>query len=135
MKSIVPVRIQRKRSKGFRLKNASPNGLPVVSVARPGPWGNPFIVGRDGTRARCVELYRYLLAGLICLTQTPSPDEQRTALDYVIKNIGKLRGKNLACWCRLDGKPCHGDPLLEIANAGPPLRLPGLPPKRPDRPV
>ncbi len=26
-----------------------------------------------------------------------------------------LRGKNLACWCRLD-QPCHADVLLEIAN-------------------
>lgn len=28
---------------------------------------------------------------------------------------GALRGKNLACWCSLDG-PCHADVLLEIAN-------------------
>lgn len=28
----------------------------------------------------------------------------------------KLRGKNLACWCRDDGKPCHADVLLELAN-------------------
>jgi hypothetical protein len=27
----------------------------------------------------------------------------------------KLRGKNLACWCRLD-MPCHADVLLTIAN-------------------
>jgi hypothetical protein len=29
---------------------------------------------------------------------------------------GELRGKDLACWCALD-EPCHGDVLLEIANA------------------
>jgi len=28
----------------------------------------------------------------------------------------ELRGKNLACWCRI-GEPCHADVLLEIANA------------------
>lgn len=28
----------------------------------------------------------------------------------------ELRGKNLACFCRL-GTPCHADVLLEIANA------------------
>lgn len=28
----------------------------------------------------------------------------------------ELRGKDLACWCPLDG-PCHADVLLEIANA------------------
>jgi hypothetical protein len=26
-----------------------------------------------------------------------------------------LKGKDLACWCRLD-QPCHADVLLEIAN-------------------
>jgi hypothetical protein len=35
----------------------------------------------------------------------PSHDDIRNA----------LRGKNLACWCRLD-QPCHADVLLEIAN-------------------
>lgn len=29
----------------------------------------------------------------------------------------KLRGKNLACWCK-PGDPCHADVLLEIANGG-----------------
>lgn len=28
----------------------------------------------------------------------------------------ELRGKDLACWCPLDG-PCHAEVLLEIANA------------------
>ncbi len=32
------------------------------------------------------------------------------------RNLDALRGKNLACWCRLD-QPCHADVLLEIANA------------------
>ncbi|MCX7008873.1 MAG: DUF4326 domain-containing protein, partial [Kiritimatiellaeota bacterium] len=26
-----------------------------------------------------------------------------------------LRGKHLACWCRI-GTPCHADVLLKIAN-------------------
>jgi hypothetical protein len=29
-----------------------------------------------------------------------------------------LRGKNVACYCRLD-EPCHADVLLAIANAEP----------------
>jgi hypothetical protein len=28
----------------------------------------------------------------------------------------ELKGKNLACWCPLDG-PCHADVLLRVANA------------------
>lgn len=29
--------------------------------------------------------------------------------------LTQLRGKNLACWCKL-GEPCHADVLLELAN-------------------
>lgn len=34
------------------------------------------------------------------------------AMDDAIAN---LKGKNLACWCKLDEK-CHADLLLAIAN-------------------
>lgn len=43
-----PVRIQRKRTRGWRMRDASPNGLPVVSCTRPGPWGNPWVAGEPG---------------------------------------------------------------------------------------
>ena len=36
-----PVRIQRKRTRGYNMQAASPNGLPVVYVGRPTRWGNP----------------------------------------------------------------------------------------------
>ncbi len=29
----------------------------------------------------------------------------------------ELAGRDLACWCPLDG-PCHADVLLEVANPG-----------------
>ena len=31
------------------------------------------------------------------------------------KRIEALRGKNLACWCKI-GDPCHADVLIELAN-------------------
>jgi hypothetical protein len=34
----------------------------------------------------------------------------------LVEGLPSLRGKNLACWCRLD-QPCHADVLLEIGNA------------------
>jgi hypothetical protein len=34
---------------------------------------------------------------------------------FIRENIGQLRGKNLACWCK-PGAPCHADVLLELAN-------------------
>lgn len=105
-----PVRIQLSRARGWRMPENT------VSVARPGPLGNPFVVGKDGTREYCVELYRRLLAGYLCLTAGPSIEEQEATIVEVRKRLPGLRGKNLACWCRNDGKPCHADVLLELAN-------------------
>lgn len=107
---IMPKRIQLRRTRGWRLP------AEAVNVARPGPWGNPFVVGKHGTRAECVDLYEKLLAGLICLSNGPAVAEQRRARDHVLAHMDELRGKDLACWCRLDGKPCHGDVLLRLAN-------------------
>lgn len=107
----MPLRIQRKRTKGFRLP---PN---TVCVSRPGKWGNPFsakayfATGFKGTPSEaalvCTEAYRAWLEGKPHWAHgspMPSPPD-----------VCELRGKNLACWCR-EGQPCHGDVLLEIAN-------------------
>jgi hypothetical protein len=95
-----PQRIQRKRTKGWRM----PDG--AVYVGRPTIWGNPYSVkgareaGYIGTDAElaamCVGEYRSQAIG--CLP------------------IQELRGKDLACWCPID-QPCHADVLLELANA------------------
>lgn len=69
----------------------------TVKVSRPGKWGNPFKVGKDGTANECVSKYK---SNIRLLTNAI---------------VQELRGKNLACWCRLD-QPCHADVLLEIAN-------------------
>lgn len=34
---------------------------------------------------------------------------------YSKERLSVLRGKNLACWCKV-GDPCHADVLLELAN-------------------
>ena len=104
-----PVRIQRKRTKGWRMP---PN---TVSVCRPGKWGNPFKVGA---------WMRPLDGGLPVEVQTPQQAVAlfaANALDpaggFIFRGNVKreLRGKNLACWCALDA-PCHADVLLELAN-------------------
>lgn len=112
-----PVRLQLSRRKGFDLQALSraANGLEAVNVARPGPWGNPFVVGVDGTASYCVDLYKAVLSGLIALTTKADVDAQKRCLDVAHKRLHELRGKNLACWCRA-GKPCHADVLLELAN-------------------
>lgn len=114
----MPKRIQRKRTKGWRM----PEGC--VYVGRPTKWGNPFVVGemqpwrhrRDlggtivTTAEQAVALYRQ---ELIRELNRGDPASDR-ALDMVLE----LRGKDLACFCPLD-QPCHADVLLELANAQP----------------
>jgi len=113
----VPQRLQLSRCKGFDLQASSLalNGLEAVSVARPGPWGNPFIIGPDGTAEECVKRYRGLMRGLFILSSNVSVADQKIANAYVAAHFSELSGKNLACWCALD-KPCHADVLLELAN-------------------
>lgn len=71
----------------------------AVYVGRPTKWGNPFVVGKDGSQARCVELYREWM-----MYQPKLREEARR----------ELKGKDLVCWCA--PKPCHADVLLELAN-------------------
>lgn len=103
----MPQRIQLSRRKGWRL----PPG--AVSVARPTKWGNDFPVGQECTlniggaistftvadRAHAVSLFR---------------SWQAPELRWSARR--ELAGKDLACWCPLDGGPCHADVLLAIAN-------------------
>lgn len=113
-----PKRIQLRRKKGWTM----PAG--TVKVDRSTRWGNPFIVGKHGTRKECVWRFILLCAGHVELAG-PGPrnfDEQKAFLEHFKKNIDQLQGKNLACWCSKDG-PCHADVLLYIANHDKPVHL------------
>lgn len=105
---MMPKRIQRKRTKGWRMPSNT------VSVCRPSRYGNPFRVGmfanydaadavRDFRRwidrEHRVRSFEYAFG--------PPPTLAEIQRD--------LKGKNLACWCPI-GQPCHGDVLLELAN-------------------
>jgi hypothetical protein len=94
-----PVRLQLSRRKGFNLQahSRAVNGLAAVNCARPGKWGNPFVVGQDGTAAECVKKYRSSIIG------------------YDWDEFAGLRMSNLACWCP-PSSACHADVLLELAN-------------------
>jgi Domain of unknown function (DUF4326) len=93
----VPERIRLSRARGWR----KPENAVVVS--RPTVWGNPYPVGDSAeSRAEAVRHYEEdLLAGRLKVTV----DDARS----------RLAGKDLACWCSLDG-PCHAEVLLRIAN-------------------
>jgi Domain of unknown function (DUF4326) len=71
-----------------------------VYVGRPSPFGNPFVIGRDGDRGTVIRKYRaWLLA-------------QPALVERVRR---ELAGKVLGCWCA--PLPCHGDVLADVANA------------------
>jgi len=72
-----------------------------VYIGRPGPWGNPFVIGPDGTREEVVEKYRTWLF---------------TKPELIAKAKAELAGKVLGCWC--SPQACHGDVLMEIAQEG-----------------
>lgn len=103
----MPKRIQRERSRGWRM----PKGC--VYVGRPTWFGNPF------TGPGAVDRFRRWLEGRM---STREWCEKATHIRFgfsdrriVRSMLQKLRGKDLACWCPLD-KPCHADVLLELAN-------------------
>lgn len=114
---IVPRRIQLSRAKGFNLQAASIalNGLAAINCARPGPLGNPFIVGEDGTRPQCIAMLADLLEGRYALAARAPLEAQREFVAYAGTHWKTIKGKNLACWCA-PGLACHVDPILERAN-------------------
>ena len=102
MKTNQPKRIQRKRTKGYKLP---PN---TICVTRPGKYGNPYMQDSWATingefrqlrsTEEAVQAFRELC--------------ERTEMTF-----SSLRGWSLACWCK-EGACCHGDVILEIANKG-----------------
>lgn len=96
---MVPKRIQRKRTAGWRMPENT------TYVGRPSKWGNPYRLGGRGfdgrplpTVERVVEAYR-----------------RWAGMYLAVDAVRELAGRNLACWCKLTS-PCHADVLLELAN-------------------
>jgi len=83
-----------------RDKNNIPPGAEYVG--RPTKWGNPWVIGADGSREQVIQMYRDELIN--------SP-----VLQYLRDSLTELKGKDLVCWC--SPLPCHADVLLELADA------------------
>lgn len=66
-----------------------------VYIGRPSKWGNPFLVGKHGTREEVISKYEMHIMS--------RPD--------LIRDLEELRDKVLGCWCK--PLPCHGD-ILKI---------------------
>lgn len=101
----MPIRIQRKRTRGWKMPENT------VSVTRPGKFGNPFKVGD----------YYESMGYFLCIKTNEKAVELFKKRTVPTLNIEELRGKNLACWCKI-GEPCHADILLQIANQNTPIK-------------
>lgn len=101
----MPVRIQLKRRKGWRMPENT------VKVDRSTRWGNPFKVGMVGVpdNKTAVALFKR------ALQRDDLPDDHQRFVFSPERLRADLGGKNLACWCKPD-EPCHADVLLELAN-------------------
>ncbi len=75
----------------------------AIYIGRPSHWGNPYVIGKDGTREEVVEKYHRYASGRFI-------DHHDTFAD----DLRELQGRDLVCWCA--PKACHGDILLELAN-------------------
>lgn len=114
-----PVRLQLSRRKGFNLQAHSreTNGLEAVKVDRTTKCGNPFIVGPECRALSAQESVSLFRCAVISGGYWAAGDRFCGAPMVTTSQLRQeLRGKNLACWCKL-GAPCHGDVLLELANA------------------
>lgn len=72
-----------------------------VRIDRQTKWGNPYVIGRDGSRSEVIRKFeKYLKTKPELLAALP-----------------ELTGKVLGCWCA--PQACHGDVLVRLANKEP----------------
>lgn len=114
-----PKRIQRRRTKGWRM----PDG--AVYVGRPTRWGNPLPGSLKGlTTGQVVAGFRALVTLRFATFDTVEQYITVDATDVAqpVPTVDEIRehlaGKDLVCWCP-EGQPCHADVLLELANTTP----------------
>ena len=69
-----------------------------VYIGRGSKWGNPFVIGRDGTREDVVRRYAEWIVGR----------------DDLLRCLDEIRGKKLVCYCA--PKMCHGDVLRVLCD-------------------
>ena len=89
----------------------------AVSIMRPGPWGNPYshqphtrAAHRVRSRAEAVIAHRLWFL----TSDEPGAVELRRRARLPVEQ-GGLRGADVLCCCA--PLPCHGEVLVEYANA------------------
>ena len=87
-----------------RVLNKHRDTIPIGSVyiGRGSIWGNPYVIGRDGTRDDVCNKYEIYL-----LTRIENGE-------ISLNQLADLAGKNLVCFCA--PLRCHGDFLVKLAK-------------------
>lgn len=67
-----------------------------IYIGRPSQFGNPFVIGKDGTREEVIAKY----------------EEWIRENPQLLAMLKDLKGKVLGCWCK--PKACHGDVLVKL---------------------
>jgi hypothetical protein len=80
-----------------KYKNTAPQG--AVYIGRGSPFGNPFVIGKDGSRDDVCDKFE---------------DMVKRSPNIIGRIKADLKGKDLICFCK--PQRCHGDFLLQIAN-------------------
>lgn len=89
---------------------AKRSGRAGVHIGRPSVLGNPYVIGRDGSRAMVIAAYRVWLHERM---QRDTP--QRRAVYALARRHWAGEALTLVCFC----KPlaCHGDVIRETIEA------------------
>lgn len=69
-----------------------------IYIGRGSKWGNPFVVGKDGTREQVITRY----------------EEWILSQPELYKSLHELKDKILGCYCK--PKACHGDVLAHLVD-------------------
>ena len=65
-----------------------------VYIGRTSKWGNPYVIGKDGTREEVIQKY----------------EEHVRSSKILIRALPSLACKTLGCLC--PPNPCHGNVLI-----------------------
>jgi hypothetical protein len=125
---VKPVRIQRRRVKGYDMQAESRriNGLDCIAVTRPGKWGNPYDVNKLG-RSLAMAVFRNTVLSMwnpnLLADQSKAViASMHAAHNRWLKRLeghplelirNELRGHNLSCYCS-PADDCHADVYLEL---------------------
>lgn len=78
----------------MKVLNKKRDGVPpgAIYIGRGSPWGNPFVMGRDGTREDVIRKF-----------ETYARERLGREPDW----LAPLRGHDICCFC--NPLMCHGD--------------------------